>query len=1736
MNNKISGIIVLILILSCGDNNKKKSMFSPRSSKDDDNIMIESENKLTNEFSNTLEAPLSLVNSVMSQLPQTISLSPNLSMPKMDSNMAKMMIPMALTLATGRGRLGMEAQIASQVMSMAMNGNGNSGSGLNIGSLVGSLAQSGGGSSLASQFGSMGMGGGSGLNVGSLVGSLAQSVGFGNIDSSSVSQFGSMGMGGGMNLISPQNLGSMAGSMTQIGGAASGMAMAASNPMSAATSGAAGVLGAVDSIFGFGESHKQDSMRVQGRENRKTLKVQGNEQRKTIEKQGQEQRKTIRVAGDEKRKTVRVIGDEKRKTVRVIGDEKRKTVRTMGKEQRLIQDNAQKHRVGFLNRSVKHKKDILKLGANQERKTVKLKHSNNMQVMKTSRQTMRLVHIEQRKTVSLKHSNNMTYMRGNTLNKKDIIRYQSEHEKNNMFLRKQNELELNRIKTRQQLQIRKHDHDLLLKRDKIQYQNQDLLNNNQHKRGMELKESEYKYKSVLSKQDHQQTLAHTILSLDKKHKNDKEIHNLMMDKLYHEHNQNKELANINHELTLQRQNLDHRNQLELKRHEQGMLTKQHTHDIHIQEKQHKNQIVQIQKEHKEQRQTDKLRSNHQIDLEEKKFRQKLFFNNLDALKTNLPELDIKPIIERKKIIQKVSQGFCLEEKENEWSKPNSKISLFGYPGIGKTTLAMVFGHQYFENPYEMVWWIDCLDEDTIHSSVRKIAWQLAMKEALGAKIQDVIFYINLKISQQKIKWLVIWDNVDDISIYNKYRHMNLYPNIGGHILLTSRNFCCPNPITIPSFTIKESTKLISQINKPAHAHENKEMNHLIDKSLKGLPLATSQSGQHMSDRMIFYSKYNHFRNNSPSKLNKTEKPVRSYNRNLTLLNVIEKTINDLKENNKEIEGLVKIISVLDNNKVPIYFLESCTTDQYAFYEEIAELRKSGLIINNLNVSINIHPTFQDIFYNKMDFKEKVKTLSSTSQYLTSVLNEYTLKDLAPHIYSVWKKMTKLYEQSDQKDKLDDTSQSKLNKSIASLIPVMIQVADFYLLISDESTYSKIISSALKISESEKGLDSNLPQLYTYHAHYHLAKNNIRQAKESYDKLIKKCESIESKESKEIKLLLSIYKYGLTLFKNKEYNKAKYTLEKLLKSQKELDPFVILNSKVLLGKIAFMAEDHKETINLLTQALHLAIKQNDVLSIAICNHLIGKTYYQLFKADDSTLDEDKYLNLAQSYQEKALRYYLKINNNEGIASANAALGFIHFSNGKIESSVTYFENSWQLYFTTMGLDDENTSLIWEYIIDCYDNIGIKKGMGIVDVASMRGRETVLQKLLMDKNPIDNNLIYKEIMGLYLQQSKDSEYLSRSLVYGIVMPRTLSYMIQQYIGYHKVMNTRTPYFYATSPMIIKILHYNNININQTDEHGISPYLYHKTRNSDIKAALDKLGADHWCSGSKRIYKYKGMPGKIRSIDLSSKNHLAALDNKNNIALWDRGTKKNIYNQTIKKTKGQNSVVFSPLGSILAIAGNPLSLMNISNDYDCEKIKLNVNCVSFISGNIIALGIKDSNYALIYDINKQSEVSKIYTNDDIRDILYDKENNLLIAGCNDGKLILWDYKTLKSSSLDKCHKDRINKVARSTVKYILASTSDDSCVKIWDIRNLKKVKTFENDDFESPEDISFSHRNPNVLSVAYSRKFVQFWNVDTISQIETDPLDDTSLLTLKFCPDSNLLYMGSEGIVKEWDTPNF
>ena len=275
--NYIITIALLIFFMNaCGFMNKK-SMFSRISSNEDDNKTSESLEIVNNEIRNTLEVPLSAINQLVPKLPQSISLSPTLSMPIIEHDMKSRIVPLAISLATG-GVGGMESAIASQ--------------------------------------------------------------------------FASMAMGGNMNSISPANLGAMGGSFNQIGGNMSNMALSSINPASAATSGAGSLLNAVDNIFGFSESHKQESTRVQGKEQRKTIEKQGQEQRKTIEKQGQEQRKTIRVAGEEKRKTVK----------------------EMGNQQRLTQDNAQKHRMSFLNQSAKHKKDIVKLQSKEHNKTIRLNH------------------------------------------------------------------------------------------------------------------------------------------------------------------------------------------------------------------------------------------------------------------------------------------------------------------------------------------------------------------------------------------------------------------------------------------------------------------------------------------------------------------------------------------------------------------------------------------------------------------------------------------------------------------------------------------------------------------------------------------------------------------------------------------------------------------------------------------------------------------------------------------------------------------------------------------------------------------------------------------------------------------------------------------------------------------------------------------------------------------------------------------------------------------------------------------------------------------------------------------------------------------------------------------------------------------------------------------------------------------------------------------------------------------
>ena len=123
-------------------------------------------------------------------------------------------------------------------------------------------------------------------------------------------------------------------------------------------------------------------------------------------------------------------------------------------------------------------------------------------------------------------------------------------------------------------------------------------------------------------------------------------------------------------------------------------------------------------------------------------------------------------------------------------KYNHRIALYGMGGIGKTQTALEYVYTN-RNSYERIYWITAVDQASLLSGYQKIAIKAGLKGLLNLKpvetAEGVLIWL-----RQKQSWLLVIDNLDDISVATGF----LPPNgPRQHTLITRRN---PNSGGIPA--------------------------------------------------------------------------------------------------------------------------------------------------------------------------------------------------------------------------------------------------------------------------------------------------------------------------------------------------------------------------------------------------------------------------------------------------------------------------------------------------------------------------------------------------------------------------------------------------------------------------------------------------------------------------------------------------------------------------------------------------------------------------------------------------------------------------------------------------------------------------------------------------------------------------------------------------------------------------
>lgn len=108
-------------------------------------------------------------------------------------------------------------------------------------------------------------------------------------------------------------------------------------------------------------------------------------------------------------------------------------------------------------------------------------------------------------------------------------------------------------------------------------------------------------------------------------------------------------------------------------------------------------------------------------------------------------------------------------------------TLYGLGGVGKTQVALEYAHRFMSH-YDLVWWIDAEQAESVVLSLAELADRLGLR--VGESVNEAAESAReaLRRGAPTSRWLLIFDNADEPSEVRRY-----FPGGSGHILITSRN-------------------------------------------------------------------------------------------------------------------------------------------------------------------------------------------------------------------------------------------------------------------------------------------------------------------------------------------------------------------------------------------------------------------------------------------------------------------------------------------------------------------------------------------------------------------------------------------------------------------------------------------------------------------------------------------------------------------------------------------------------------------------------------------------------------------------------------------------------------------------------------------------------------------------------------------------------------------------------------
>jgi hypothetical protein len=208
----------------------------------------------------------------------------------------------------------------------------------------------------------------------------------------------------------------------------------------------------------------------------------------------------------------------------------------------------------------------------------------------------------------------------------------------------------------------------------------------------------------------------------------------------------------------------------------------------------------------------------------------------------------------------------IHELEGLISMPDSakKLAITGLGGVGKIQVALELAYRVRDrDPDRSIFWIPCTGYEAVEQACMAIAQMVGIQNVKPGEVKECF---KTYFSQIDAKWLLIFDNADDMEMWTKGSN-NTLPlkdflpfNSQGHIVFTTRNrelavdLASSDVIHLRELDEKTGVEFLAKSLRQDLRHDSHVIIALLEQ-LTFLPLAMSQATAYINKKGITVSDY-----------------------------------------------------------------------------------------------------------------------------------------------------------------------------------------------------------------------------------------------------------------------------------------------------------------------------------------------------------------------------------------------------------------------------------------------------------------------------------------------------------------------------------------------------------------------------------------------------------------------------------------------------------------------------------------------------------------------------------------------------------------------------------------------------------------------------------------------------------------------------------------------------------------